>query len=168
MPCLVWGKIILHLHPLIKLTNHSLCSAEDNVVELRNESKEVGVEGNFVFDALVEVFNVVVGLESVAENREPFRPDFSHPKSNDVTLMKDEQLSACRGIQNSPNSGLHPIALDWDFIGRKEAKGKIPPQNGLDAIVIVVVVVSGNTMGYKKMEGKKLFKTSSTVSQIKN
>ena len=125
----VRGQVVPNFLTIIKLADHQLGSGEDNLIEFGNESEEICVERDAGSDALMEVLDVIIGLEDVHVHRETFRPDFLYPEANDVTVVEDDELSAGCWIHNTQNSLPHQRALDWDFVGGQETQGQIPSEN---------------------------------------
>ncbi len=82
-------EVILDFDALVDLSHQPLRPCEDNVVQLGNEAEEVSVESDSVIDPFVEIFHVVVGLESVHVHGEALRTDFLNPEANYVALVKD-------------------------------------------------------------------------------
>ena len=140
------GQVVTDFLTVIDLPDHQLCSREDNVVELRNEAEEIGVESDAGSDAKMEVLDVVICLEHVHVDGKTFWPDFPHPKSNDVAVVEDEELSAGCRILNCSNSLPHSCALNGDLICRQEAQCQIATKNSLHLVVVVIMVITGQTM----------------------
>ena len=146
---IVRGQVILHFDAFINLTNETLRSTKHHIFQFRNKPEEVGMEGDPVGDSLVEVLHVVVGLKGMPEDGKPLWTNFSEPKSYNVGFVEDEELASGRRIDKSSESGLHAVALDRNLIGREKTECQITSQNGLDALLVVVVVVGGKSMTYK-------------------
>ena len=114
---MIWGKVVPHFLPSLELPDHQRCSRENDRVEFRDEAEEIGVEGNPESDATMKVLDVIVGLVDVHVHGETFRPDFPDPKSNDVAVVEDDELSPGSWILNSSDSQPHSSALNWDLVG---------------------------------------------------
>jgi hypothetical protein len=126
---MVCRQIVNDFDTRFDLPNHSVCSREDNVVELRNKTEKIGVEGHTLSDAKMEILNVIVGLESVHVHRDALGTNFFYPEADNVTLMEDQELATGSWIQNPSDALLDQATLNWYFIGGKKAQGKITTQN---------------------------------------
>ena len=89
----VRGELVLHLLSTVDLTHHPFSTGEDNVVEFRDESEEVGIERDSVTDPAMKRLNIICSLEGVAVDAETFRADLPDPKINDVRFVEDEHLA---------------------------------------------------------------------------
>ena len=89
----VRGELVLHLLPTVNLTHHPFSTGEDDVIQFRDESEEVGIERDSVADPAMKRLHIICGLERVAVDAETFRADFPHPKVYDVRFVENEHLS---------------------------------------------------------------------------
>ena len=94
----------------------------------------------------MEIFDVVICLVRMHVHGETFRPDFPNPKSNDVAVVEDDELSPGSWILNCTDSLPHSRALNWDLVGGQEAQSQITTKNSLHFIIVIVVVERRQTM----------------------
>jgi hypothetical protein len=144
--CIVRGQVILHFDAFVDLANQAFRSAEHHVFHFRNEPEEVSMERDPVGNSLVKIFTIIVRLEGMTEDGKPLWSNFSDPESNNIGFVKKQELSSGRRIANSSEPGLHTVALDRDLVGRQQTECQITSQNGLDALLVVVVVVRGQAV----------------------
>jgi hypothetical protein len=119
MLSLVRSQFILDLLSNLELTKHDLCPEEDNVGKFRQETEEMSVKCDAVANLPVKTFTVVIGFESVHIDTETLWTNLLYPETNDVRLVKDEQLSSSRGVDDITDSLLDAVALDGYFVGWK-------------------------------------------------
>ena len=117
----VRGQVVPNFLTIIQLADHQLGSGEDNLIEFGNESEEICVERDAGSDALMEVLDVIIGLEDVHVHRETFRPDFLYPEANDVTVVEEQELSAGCRVHHTQDSLPHQSTLDGYFVCRQQA-----------------------------------------------
>jgi hypothetical protein len=143
---IIRGQVVPDLLAMSELPDHERCSRKNDRVQFRDESEEIGVEGDLASDATVEILNVIVRLEDHHVDGETFRTDFLDPKSHNIAVVEEEELSAGRWILYSLDSLPHAGALKWDFVCWQQAQCQITTKNSLHFVVVVVVVVPRQTM----------------------
>ena len=142
-------QIVPDLLAGIDLPDHQVGSGEDNAVQLGNEPEKIRVESDPGTDPTVEVLDVIVRFKNVHVHRETFRPDSLHPEADDVAVVEEEELFAGSRIHHTPDSLPHLSALDGDFVRWQETEGQIATENGLDLIIIIVMIITGQAMTLK-------------------